>query len=163
MGTSSSPSGHLDEVTIVDGGVKVRGWAYDPDAPDGRLTVGVYVDQKLVDVISTGAKRPDVTAVFGRGATAGFDATVKVAGVAPGTLVCASAANVGPGTNSLLGCRTAADGVPAESKPTDPLKPTEPQKPTEPPPSAPTTAPTTTVPDPCASARSTDLIAQWGC
>lgn len=160
MGTSSSPSGYLDEVTIVDGGVKVRGWAYDPDAPDGRLTVGVYVDRKLVDVISTGAKRPDVTAVFGRGATAGFDATVEVAGVAPGTLVCASAANAGPGMNSLLGCRTAAGGIPVDPKPTEP-KPTEP--PASAPTSAPTTAPTTTVPDPCASARSTDLIAQWGC
>ena len=51
--------------------------------------------------------RPDVARATGRGGASGYDRTLTVPGASAATSVCVVAVNVGPGDNSLLGCRTA--------------------------------------------------------
>jgi GH25 family lysozyme M1 (1,4-beta-N-acetylmuramidase) len=95
--------GHLDAGTVVPGGVRVSGWAFDPDAP-GPIDVHVYVDATGF-VVRASLARPDVAAaVPGAPPATGFDAPIPVE---PGVhQVCVYAPDVGPGLgNRLLGCR----------------------------------------------------------
>ncbi len=126
-GTSHSPSGYVDSVTLLTpipynltsgtfALVRVKGWAWDWDSDypvqvayairkDGRTEwVGPYWNDD---------PRPDVQAAFGRGAKSGFDVRVDI--LSPGrATICAVALNtIGPGENSVLGCGTVL--VPAVS------------------------------------------------
>lgn len=128
-GTSHSPSGSLDLVLAASpspddmGGffayVWVNGWASDWDTADpimvmlaiiqnGKISWGWRVLPLLADtpgnVFPANLPRPDVDAAFGRGANFGFDANIIAR---PGSsTICAVALNVGPGDNTVLGCRT---------------------------------------------------------
>ena len=105
-GTSDSPSGSLDAVTLVSGGVRIQGWTSDWNTTD-PISVVVWLNGMLQNGVFVADKpRPDVDAAFGRGSNYGFDERLN-APVGPVT-VCVSAVNVGPGDNSLLGCRTAS-------------------------------------------------------
>lgn len=111
---TSNPRGMLD-VAAGGIGVRVQGWAYDPDAPKASVVVHVYIDGSFAGQIGTSAARPDVAAAFpGVGANQGFDAPFILRS---GThQVCAYAINVGPYgfTNPFLGCRSVSiDGSPA--------------------------------------------------
>ncbi len=74
--TGSSPVGHLDSSTISADGVKLTGWAYDPDT---TAPIQIRVD---IDVRGSGQRysadlsRPDVGAAFGMGDSHGFSVTV---------------------------------------------------------------------------------------
>jgi len=95
--------GHLDSLAVAPGGVRVVGWAYDPD-PGSSPEVHVYVDATGF-VLTATASRPDVAATLPRvPAEVGFDANLAVG---PGPhQVCVYAIDVAPGLgNKLLGCR----------------------------------------------------------
>jgi len=98
------PLGWFDAATDDPDGVRVRGWAVDPDAP-GPVDLHVYVDGVFAGVGRTGRPRPDVAAAFsGTGADAGFDFVVPAD--AGRRTVCVYAINRGDGlpTHPLFGC-----------------------------------------------------------
>lgn len=131
--TSESPSGFLDEVTVVGGGkVTLRGWAGDRDT-NAPITVVFFTEGTAIGTATSNQARPDVVSATKRQGRFGFTATIAATAVKPGTRVCASAVNVGPGEHSLIGCRKATGAT----------RPT----PTVPPGPAPTTSTTTTLPD----------------
>jgi hypothetical protein len=102
----STPVGSFDLIQRVPGGIRVAGWAIDPDTTS-PTEVHVYVDGWGVNLGVAAGNRPDVAAFFpGYGAAHGFDA--PVAGVGPGAhQVCAYGINAaGAGGNALLGCRS---------------------------------------------------------
>ena len=97
------PIGHVDDVRSVPGGIRVRGWALDPDTT-APLQIRLIVDGSLRQTTTAAAPRPDVAAAYpGYGAMHGFD--VLLGGTGRHTTVCALAVNVSPGTaESNLGC-----------------------------------------------------------
>ena len=100
---SSSPVGNLEVATGVAGGVRVAGWALDPDT-SAPLYVWVTVDGVGRHLYADGS-RPDVGAAYpAAGPAHGFDGVV--AGASGSRRVCATASNVGPGSHTSLGCRT---------------------------------------------------------
>ncbi len=101
--TSDNPIGSLDLVAMAPGGVRVAGWTLDPNTAE-PIAIHVYVDGTFAGSFLAGASRTDVAAVLpAYGAPHGFDTLV---GVGPGNhQICTYAISVGPGTNSLVGCR----------------------------------------------------------
>ena len=102
-----TPFGALDLVEGGEGGVRVEGWALDPDVA-APVQVHVYVDGVPRLVTTAAALREDVGRVHpGWGPDHGF--RVGVGGIAPGThTVCVYAINEAGGTeNPLLACRAA--------------------------------------------------------
>jgi hypothetical protein len=70
-----SPFGSLDSVVPAGGGLRVQGWAIDPDV-DGPIPVHVYVGG-VGTAITADRVRPDIGAAFPAfGSTHGFDAVV---------------------------------------------------------------------------------------
>ncbi|TFC01237.1 hypothetical protein [Cryobacterium mannosilyticum] len=100
---SGPPIGALDNASVVTGGIRVSGWAIDPDSAD-PATVHLYVDNIGKAVVASTA-RSDIAGVFPQyGAAHGFDETLAAA---PGShSVCAYGINVGIGTTTVLGCKT---------------------------------------------------------
>ena len=103
----TSPFGSLDAVTAASGGVRVRGWAIDPDT-GSPIQILVFVDGAS-STITADQSRPDVGSAFpSAGPNHGYSATISAA---PGNhSVCTWALNVGGGGNRLLGCRTSPAG-----------------------------------------------------
>lgn len=95
--------GALDVVRVLDQGrIQVAGWALDPDTVS-PVQVHVYVDGLAVSAATAAGHRPDVAALFGKGAAHGFDRTISVT---PGRhSVCVYALDTNGGRNALLGCR----------------------------------------------------------
>lgn len=103
--TSGNPVGGVDAFVETVGGVKVRGWAFDPDVTT-PITVRVYVDGVARQSLTAGDPRPDVaSAVPGAGPTTGFTGT-KITTALGSHQVCVYAINVGTGANATLGCAT---------------------------------------------------------
>jgi hypothetical protein len=100
---SGPPFGSLDSVTAVPGGVRVGGWAIDPDT-SVPIAVHVYVGS-VGKALTADGSRPDVGAAFpGYGNLHGYSANLAAA---PGPVtVCAYGINTGIGSNVQLGCRT---------------------------------------------------------
>lgn len=99
----NNPRGHLDAAAQAPGGIRVQGWALDPDTTS-PIVVHTYVDSAGTNIGYASGNRPDVAAVFPTyGAAHGFDAVVPAG---PGWhWVCSYGINVGSGVNSLLGCQ----------------------------------------------------------
>ena len=91
-----NPTGSLEAVTPTPGRVAVAGWASDGDTT-GPISVHVYVDGAGVGSLTANRWRGDV-------GSHGYAGTFS----APpgGRNVCTYAINVGPGSNTQLGCRT---------------------------------------------------------
>jgi SpoIID/LytB domain protein len=97
------PMGSLDVASPVPGGVRVAGWALDPNTA-GSVAVHVYVNGANPRAIDAGRDRADIASVFpAYGAAHGFDEIIPVDRA--NNTVCAYAINVGPGDNQLLACR----------------------------------------------------------
>ena len=98
-----SPFGNLENAVQVANGIRVMGWAIDPDT-SAPIEVHIYVDGGGTNLGPASNSRPDVGQAFpGSGSSHGFDAVV---GAGPGWHnVCAYGINVSGGGNSLLGCR----------------------------------------------------------
>lgn len=97
------PVGHLDSVTWTSSGIRVQGWAVDPDT-SASIGVHVHVDGTQAAVLLASVSRPDVaTAYPSAGPLHGFDLVLQAA---PGThQVCVWAINAGDGAvNPSLGC-----------------------------------------------------------
>lgn len=104
------PFGALDRASSGPGGIRVTGWAIDPDTATS-IDVHVYVDGVFQAAAIANGSRPDVGAFFaGYGSNHGYE--ISVAGLAPGNhSVCTYSINEGVGSNTLIGCATAATGT----------------------------------------------------
>lgn len=102
--TASNPLGVIDGVSATATTVSVRGWARDPDSPN-PISVHVYLDGKAVRAATANGLRPDVerSAPGQAGPRHGF--SVQVPATAGRHTVCVYGINVGPGSNTSLGCR----------------------------------------------------------
>jgi len=105
-----SPIGVLDSVIPAPAGMRVTGWAWDPDST-APLPVHVYVDGAFAGSAVADGDRPDVAAgVPGAGPNHGFAFNVNASEGAH--TACAYGLNVGPGAPSLLGCLPISVGGP---------------------------------------------------
>lgn len=96
-----APIGHLDEVTPVDGGLRVRGWTLDLDQPAVSTDAHFYVDGQGAAATQAAESRPDVARAYGVPEVRGYDVVVPA-----GTEVCSYAIDTtGRAANSLLGCK----------------------------------------------------------
>ncbi len=96
--------GSLDVAQATTGGIRVSGWAIDPDTASA-INVHVYVDSSFAGSFPAKNRRDDLAAFFPSwGAGHGYEATVSAS---PGShVVCAYAIDAaGGGTNTGLGCR----------------------------------------------------------
>jgi hypothetical protein len=102
---SGQPFGSFDIASRVSGGVRVAGWAIDPDS-SGPVEIHAYVDGRWAGSGSADRSRSDVgTRYPGYGPNHGFDFTVAAA--PGGHSVCVYAINQGAGgANPRLGCRS---------------------------------------------------------
>lgn len=111
-GMTGNPLGVVDSITSTPGKVTVTGWTFDPDSTD-PIPVHAYLNGVGTPFVAN-LPRPDVAAVFpGSGPNHGFSVTVPVTTLGPQT-ACMYGINVGPGTNTLIGCPTvtAESGAP---------------------------------------------------
>jgi hypothetical protein len=74
---SGPPYGYLDVADPVPGGVRVGGWAIDPDT-FGPVDIHVYADNRLVGAGRADLDRPDVGAVSFYGPRHGFSFVVPL-------------------------------------------------------------------------------------
>jgi len=114
---SEDPVGYLDLAgSPAPGHVRVKGWAFDPNAPTQVLAIRAYVGGRAggrgavaheLGAVATGS-RGDVGAKYRTaGPKHGFD--VRFPTVKSGTQpVCVYALNTGGGADRLLGCRSTA-------------------------------------------------------
>jgi hypothetical protein len=101
--SSHSPVGRIDVVAQLGNGIRVAGWAIDPDT-HAPIRVEAQLDGRATRVVADIA-RPDVaTAHPGFGAQHGFD--TRLAAPAGTRTVCVYALNAGAGASVALGCRT---------------------------------------------------------
>jgi len=98
-----NPFGHVDAASPGMTGGVVSGWAIDPDQL-GSIDVHVYVNGVLRATGRAGRSRTDVQGVWPmHGGANGFELSYALG---HGTNeVCVYGINVGPGTNTLIGCR----------------------------------------------------------
>ncbi len=97
------PVGSLDQVAVVGGVVRARGWAIDLEKVT-PAALHIYVDGVGAAVTTAATSRPDVAAAFpGYGAAHGFDVALPISPV--GHTVCAYAIGQPPGGTAVLGCR----------------------------------------------------------
>ncbi len=100
---ASDPTGNLDHATVVDNGIRVRGWAWDPDSANS-VSVKVTVGSTTTTVIANGT-RTDVPRVFPKaGNKRGFDVVVPVS--VGNYTVSATAVNIGGGSNKTFPTKT---------------------------------------------------------
>lgn len=101
----SQPFGTLDSISRVPGGVRVKGWAIDPDT-SSPVDVQVKIDGALVKQVTANTSRADVGSAHpGYGDNHGYDVVVPAAA---GThQFCTYALNASQGTGSTeLGCKS---------------------------------------------------------
>ncbi|WP_345801862.1 hypothetical protein AAIB33_01800 [Microbacterium sp. AZCO] len=109
---SGPPVGSLDSATPLPGAIQVKGWAVDPDTA-GPITVQVTVDSAPTSVTAD-ISRADIATVYpAYGTKHAYDATIPAA--AGSHQICATALNVGPGSNLSLGCTTVTVTAPADA------------------------------------------------
>lgn len=102
---TGEPFGTLDLVRREANGVRVAGWAIDPDTSN-PVAVHIYANGQLVRAQSAGRVRGDVARAYPQfGPGRGYSELVPL-GAGPVT-ICVFAINVGPGTgNPGIGCRS---------------------------------------------------------
>ncbi|PZE68084.1 hypothetical protein [Curtobacterium sp. MCBD17_021] len=98
--TKASPFGSVDTAAAVPGGIRVRGWAIDPNAQTKAITVQASIDGAVTKLTANGT-RTDVARVHkAAGAAHGFDTVIPVA--TGSHRVCLTGVNVGVGADKLL-------------------------------------------------------------
>jgi hypothetical protein len=101
-----NPFGQLDQVVQVLGGLRVSGWAIDPETA-APIQVHIYVDAGGTNLGYADDSRPDVGSHFGYARYGNLHGFNGVVGAGPGPhWVCAYAINTLYGANSLIGCRS---------------------------------------------------------
>ncbi|MEP7019882.1 MAG: fibronectin type III domain-containing protein [Pseudonocardiales bacterium] len=101
---TDSPTGRVEVLKVVPGGVAISGWTFDPNSITTAVTVYLWIDGKLSG-IRADRYRPDVAATFpGVGPNHGF-ATTRL--LPEGShRICVVAGNIGAGANKTLACAT---------------------------------------------------------
>jgi hypothetical protein len=109
-----NPIGSVDIINPVPGGIRLAGWALDPDT-SASINIHAYVDGVPTAILASN-DRPDVAALYGLGAAHGFDTVVPVPTGGTHSL-CIYGINVGLGTNGTILCTTASSfgGLPIGS------------------------------------------------
>jgi len=104
--TPPDPIGGFDSAVGGESNVRLTGWAIDGNTT-GPIDVHIYIDDQPRASVRADKPRPDVEAAYPAwGPNHGFDVTIP--DVAAGTRgICVFAINAGPGTNTLIRCRTA--------------------------------------------------------
>lgn len=106
MNVRHNPIGNIDSVSTTGVATQVKGWAFDWDTTS-PITVKVTVNGIPQADQTADKSRPDVSSITeyqDYGPNHGFDfAAVALSG----QQICVTAVNVGAGTNTDLGCRTA--------------------------------------------------------
>jgi len=121
VGTAASPTTNEDPVGSLDlvgsptpGQVRVKGWAFDLNAPTEPLAIRAYIGGRpgapsavAYDLgVVAGQSRTDVGARYRKaGPNHGFDVTFPTVKSGPQP-VCVYALNTGGGTDRLLGCKS---------------------------------------------------------
>ncbi|GCE77689.1 N-acetylmuramoyl-L-alanine amidase [Cellulomonas biazotea] len=105
---NAAPIGAVDSVTTSATGVTVSGWTLDPDTSASN-EVHIYVDGVGVSLVAS-LNRPDVAAVYGRGAAHGFTHTRTLA--AGEHSVCVYSIDTAGGSPTLLTCQSFTVGTP---------------------------------------------------
>ena len=103
---SGDPGGNLETAVAWPAGVRVGGWALDPDST-APIDVQITVDGVVAGQVTADGPRPDVAAAFLRpGTSSGFDTVVPTGGGLH--QVCVTALDVGStgGGNRSIGCRS---------------------------------------------------------
>lgn len=105
IASSHNPRGSFDAATALGSGrTQLRGWAVDSDVPSGATRVDIYIDQRGLGPVLTGAYRPDVARARGIAANRGFDVVITT--TTGRHVICLYAINRGAGTtNPALGCK----------------------------------------------------------
>lgn len=104
LAVAHTPFGTIDQVHRVPGGLRVVGWAIDPDTT-AAVDVHVYANGRGTNLGPADAYRGDVGQAYPDwGSNHGFDAVIpwSEGGVVE---LCAYGINLGTGGNSLLACR----------------------------------------------------------
>ena len=91
------PEGNLDSVGRGPGGIRVSGWALDPDTA-APIDVHVYVDGVGAGIVTANTYRPDVGAAYpGYGNFHGYDAVVAYSAAGNHTVCTYGINTAGPG------------------------------------------------------------------
>lgn len=104
---NASPIGALDAARGTATGIRVQGWALDPDTT-APIAVHVYVDGRAARSLTADRDRPDVGRAYGLGSAHGYD--VEVPATAGAHEVCLYLINQPAGVNPLLACRAVTTG-----------------------------------------------------
>ncbi|MBK9179285.1 MAG: family 43 glycosylhydrolase [Acidimicrobiales bacterium] len=100
---SRPPVGVLEQARHEPGGLRLGGWAVDPDSPAQPVAVAVAVDGVVVGTVPADRPRPELAAFLGApGAAIGFEVVVGLP--AGARTVCAEAVGSAPGDPFPLGC-----------------------------------------------------------
>lgn len=101
--SNASPFGNFERASGVLAGIAIKGWMADPSDPTRWIYAWVTVDGSGRHLFAD-KNRPDVAAALpGYGPKHGFEGTIPAS---PGRhTVCVTAANIGPGSHTPLGCR----------------------------------------------------------
>ncbi|TFC27310.1 hypothetical protein E3O25_09305 [Cryobacterium sp. TMT1-3] len=98
-----NPLASLDVFSAVPGGIRLAGWALDPDTANS-IQVHIYVNGVGTNITASN-DRPDVGATWPSvGSAHGFDVTVAAQGIGP-QQVCVYGINQGPGAIVQFDCR----------------------------------------------------------
>ena len=95
-----SPIGTVEAYSGATNGVRVQGWALDPEST-ASLTIQVSLDGAVRTLIAN-TSRPDVGLLYAKGDDHGFSGLLP-AGNGP-HVVCVTAVNLGQGRSTVLGC-----------------------------------------------------------
>jgi hypothetical protein len=104
---AGQPFGSVDEVTRMPQGLRVRGWAIDPNTA-GPIDVHLYLGSgtNAAAGVRADRRRDDVAAAYPAfGAHHGFEVVIPYGDPNP-VQVCAFGIDTGGGPNPRLGCRT---------------------------------------------------------
>ncbi len=99
------PFGAIDRVTNKPGALDIRGWAIDRDAPTAPVSMTITLDGAAHTVTANRSRSDIARAHPGTGTAHGFDIVLPTSQGAH--RVCATATNIGYGSNNSFGCRTA--------------------------------------------------------
>ncbi|RUR01332.1 hypothetical protein [Labedella endophytica] len=101
---SGSPSGAIMAANLEPGGVKLTGWALDPDTLDPAQIAVTYRGTR-VGTVKAGAASSANTGYPSHGTKRGFEGVIALPAGTTGD-VCLTVLNVGIGSNTSLGCRS---------------------------------------------------------
>ena len=97
------PQGNLEVATGEVAGIRVSGWAVDPDTP-ATATIDFTVNGVAAGSVPTNVARRDVTRLYPAAPAPGFTTRLATTGSGPRT-VCATARDGAGGPAGQLGCR----------------------------------------------------------